>query len=125
MLAHSPGCRMFESARAAARAVSFAVAVFGCTGRPTDYSAPARKTCEDQLSQRLGGFPGFPPEDSRNGTAPLTLPSGLAPAYQLRGVVEADGIKGIYDCQVMSPDSGRTWKVLDLKFNAIKPEPVS
>ena len=116
---------MVESVRETALAMSLSIALFGCTERPADFSAPARKICEDQLSQRLGGFPGFPSEDRRNGTAPLALPNGLAPAYQLRGVVEADGIKGIYDCQVMSPDSGRTWKVLDLKFNTIKPEPVS
>jgi hypothetical protein len=116
---------MFEPIRAPTLALSLALALCSCAERPADYSAPARKICEDQLSQRLGGFPGFPSEDPRNETAPLALPSGLAPAYQLRGVVEADGIKGIYDCQVMSPDSGRTWKVLDLKFNTIKPEPVS
>jgi len=114
---------MFEPVRAPGLALSLAVALSSCAERPADYSAPARKICEDQLSQRLGGFPGFP-EDPRNETAPLALPNGLAPAYQLRGVVEADGIKGIYDCQVMSPDSGRSWKVLDLKFNTIKPEPL-
>lgn len=115
---------MFERVQETALVLSLAVALGSCAERPANYSAPARKICEDQLSQRLGGFPGFPSEDPRNRTAPLALPNGLAPAYELRGVVEADGIKGIYDCQVMSPDSGRTWKVLDLKFNTIKPEPV-
>jgi hypothetical protein len=96
----------------------------GCRARPAEMSAPARKACEDNLSQRLGGFPGFPSEDPRNESTPITLPEGQAPAYRLRGVVAADGIRGIYDCEVVSPDSGRTWKVLDLKFNLVAPEPL-
>jgi hypothetical protein len=99
-----------------------ALTAAGCGQRPTGLSGPARKACEDHLSQRLGGFPGFPSEDPRNESTPVQLTDDRSPAYRLRGVVAADGIRGIYDCEVMSPDSGRSWKVLDLKFNLIPRE---
>ena len=97
----------------------------GCGDRRADLSAPARKACEDQLSQKLGGFPGFPADDPRNEGGPITVGDSQAFGFRLRGVVQADGIRGIYDCEVASPDSGRSWQVIDLKFNLLdRPEPV-
>jgi hypothetical protein len=96
-----------------------------CGDRPADLSAPARKACEDQLSQKLGGFPGFPADDPRNERKPIKVEESEALGFRLRGVVEADGIRGIYDCEVTSPDSGRSWQVIDLRFNLLeRPEPV-
>lgn len=82
----------------------------------------ARTSCEDKLSQKLGGFPEFPTPDPRNEVTPIPGPDTQALAVHIRGVVGADGIKGIYDCDVSSPDSGRTWVVTDLKFNRVPPE---
>jgi hypothetical protein len=96
----------------------------GCNARPVPLTAAARQRCEDTLSATLGGFPGFPSEDPRNRIAPASAPDDPAPAFHLRGVVEANGIRGIYDCEVRSADSGRTWQVKGLQFNRVAPEPL-
>jgi hypothetical protein len=95
----------------------------GCSARPAPMTAAARTSCEGKTSQTLGGFPGFPSPDPRNQVTPDSSLDGKAPAFHITGVVETDGIiRGIYDCEVSSPDSGRSWVVTDLKFNLVAPE---
>ena len=94
----------------------------GCRERPAPMTAAARNSCEDKLSAKLGGFPSFPPDDPRNQIAPAPAPDDQTLAVHIRAVLATDGIAGIYDCDVTSRDSGRTWVVTDLKFNRVPPE---
>jgi hypothetical protein len=97
----------------------------GCRARPAPLTAAARTSCEGKMGQTLGGFPAFPSPDPRNQATPAPGPDSQAAAFHITGVVETDGIiRGIYDCDVSSPDSGRSWVVTDLKFNLVAPEAV-
>jgi hypothetical protein len=104
-------------------AALMALLACGCRPRPAPMTAEARSSCEGKASQTLGGFPGFPSPDPRNQSTPAPGPDDQGPAFHITGVVETDGIiRGVYDCAVSSPDSGRSWVVTDLKFNRVAPE---
>jgi hypothetical protein len=104
-------------------AVLMALLACGCRERPAPMTAAARTSCEGKTSETLGGFPGFPSPDPRNQATADSAPDSQAPAFHITGVVETDGIiRGVYDCDVISPDSGRSWVVTDLKFNLVAPE---
>jgi hypothetical protein len=98
-----------------------ALLLCGCRARPVQLTGAARESCEDKLSATLGGFPDFP-QDPRNQLSPALPRDDQALAIHIRGVVGADGIQGIYDCDVISRDSGGNWVVTDLKFNRLPPE---
>ena len=92
----------------------------GCNAPPAPMTAAARTSCEDKASETFGGFPGFPSPDPRNQATPAPAPDGPAPAFHITGLVETEGfVRGIYQCDVSSPDSGRSWVVTDFKFNRV------